>query len=178
VNRELNLLFPLDTFYAERGIRLPSVTRIGGYEMPDPYRKLLVGEHDMTPTLESFHGGQIELRVLDHHVGEGTYSRLVDLVVIDTGKVVEFGAIVIHLQHFPKHARELILEEHCPLGSILAQERVEHASCPQAFLRVESDTLINEALGLTGDRSLYGRRNYLLAKDDRVLADIIEILPP
>jgi hypothetical protein len=72
----------------------------------------------------------------------------------------------------------LVLEGVRPLGSILASEGIAHQSRPSAFIRVQSDAFINDALGLTGAHELYGRRNELTLADNRVLADIVEILPP
>jgi hypothetical protein len=64
------------------------------------------------------------------------------------------------------------------LGSILALHHLYHTSHPQAFLRVRSDATVNAALQLEGEAQLYGRRNSLRTVDGRILADIVEILPP
>jgi hypothetical protein len=91
---------------------------------------------------------------------------------------VEFGAIRIHLGLFSAAARGQILQEQWPLGHILRDYAIPHASRPSAFLRVASDPLINGVLNLTGAHVLYGRRNTLFDKADRPLAEIVEILPP
>ena len=57
----LPFVYPLDEFYARTGLILPKIERLRGEQVPEPYRKLLVHEHDMTPTLESFHGADIHL---------------------------------------------------------------------------------------------------------------------
>jgi chorismate-pyruvate lyase len=131
----------------------------------------------MTPTLEAFHGERIHLRVLGRWQEGDTYRREVALVLNGREQPVEFGAIVINLQHFPPAAREEILEGYRPLGTILATHNIERVSRPQAFLRVTSDDVMNEALQLDGTRVLYGRRNVLLDANGNVLADVVEILP-
>jgi chorismate-pyruvate lyase len=146
--------------------------------VPEPYHRLLVGNHDMTPTLEAFHGQRLNVRVLDRQHEADTYRRLVLLTLADSGRAVEFGAIVIDLSCLTPTARQLVLAGGRPLGSILADEDIVHASQPRAFVRVGPDPFINDALGVPGDRSLYGRRNVLTVPGNRVLADIIEILPP
>jgi chorismate-pyruvate lyase len=156
---------------------LPDVTAVAADDVPEPYHRLLVGNHDMTPTLEAYYGRRLNLRVLERKQEGDTYSRLVVLTLADSGRAVEFGAIVINLGCFPEAARQLVLAGERPLGSVLAAERIPHASQPRAFVRVSADAFINEALGLTGERPLYGRRNMLTLADGRVLADIIEILP-
>src|SRR5262245_25092051 len=73
----LNLLHPLDQFLARAGLPLPPVAEVLPDAMPEPYRSLLVGHHDMTPTLEAFHGGRLDLRVLDRQHDGDAYRRLV-----------------------------------------------------------------------------------------------------
>ena len=46
-------LYPLDAFYAASGLPAPTFTMIDGGDMPQPYRKLLVHDDGMTPTLEA-----------------------------------------------------------------------------------------------------------------------------
>ena len=91
---------------------------------------------------------------------------------------VEFGAIVIHLQHFPPPAREAILEGRRPLGTILHDHGIAHQSRPLSFIRVTSDSVMNEALHLPESQALYGRRNVIRDGDGNELANIVEILPP
>lgn len=173
----LNLAYPLDTFYLPAGRPLPQFERVAGTDVPQPYHHLLVGEHDMTPTLEEFHGGRIGIEVIERIVHGDDYSRLVVLLLPD-GTPVEFGAIVIYLDRLPEAGRAEVLEGRTPLGTVLAHFSVVHASCPQAFVRVQPDSLMSRVLRLADDRPLYGRRNVLLTADHRVLADILEILPP
>ena len=62
----VDLLYPLNEFYAEAGLALPSATRINGREMPEPYRRLLVHDRDMTPTMEAAYDRKMNLRVLKY----------------------------------------------------------------------------------------------------------------
>ena len=175
---DLKPLFPLDEFYAEEGRPLPPVSLVAGSDVPLPYGALLVGDHDMTPTLEAFHGETIEIRVIERKLSADSLARIVVLLLEDSGKPVEFGAIIIHLDLFPPEARDRILEGHMPLGTILATYHVNHLSCPRGFIRVQSDSVMEEALSLSGRCMLYGRRNVLLTPQNEILAEIVEILPP
>jgi chorismate-pyruvate lyase len=175
---EPKLLYPLDEFYRSEGRPLPPVDRARGEDVPEPYHHLLVHDHDMTPTLEAFHGERIHLRLLQRKVEVGALWREVVLTLNDSRRPVEFGAIVIYLDRFPEAAREAILAGRTPLGTILAEHRIEHDSAPRAFLRVEADALIADALATEACEQLYGRRNVLSAPDGSILADILEILPP
>lgn len=177
MSQAIRLLYPLDEFYDRAGLVVPPVSEVRGTDVPEPYRRLLVHDHDMTPTLEAFHGERIHLRVIGRRLDGESLSRLVVLTTNETERPVEFGAIVIHVDEFPPAARDLILECRCPLGTILADFSVEHVSRPRAFLRLDSDPLIKGAMELTGRQPLYGRRNVLSTPGGRVLADVVEILP-
>src|SRR5947209_1447873 len=131
--REAALLYPLDRFYTAAGLALPPVHEVEGSDVPEPCRQLLVHDRDMTPTLEAFHGERIHLRVLARQLDGDAYARQVVLTLNGSARPVEFGAIVIHLQHFPPAAREQILEGRRPLGTILHDHRIAHQSRPLSF---------------------------------------------
>lgn len=170
--------YPLDEFYARSGLTLPPLDQIDGGAMPEPYKSLLVHDRDMTSTLENFHGAGVHLRLLGRENRGEDYFREVLLVLDGSEKPVEFGAIQIHLARFPEPARRQILEERYPLGHVIKDHNIPFLSRPQAFLRIASDKLINELLGLHGAHVLYGRRNTLLTPAGDSLAEIVEILPP
>jgi chorismate-pyruvate lyase len=172
------LLYPLDEFYRRAGLVIPPAALVEGADVPEPYRSLLVHDRDMTPTLEKFHAERIHLRTIGRRLDGDALSRLVVLTTSESGKPVEFGAIVIHLEQFPAEARPVILECRVPLGTILAEYSIEHYSRPTAFLRVSADPLINGSLATAGTEPLYGRRNVLKTPAGHALADVIEILPP
>lgn len=170
--------FPLDDFYAQAGLPLPRIERVDGADVPEPYKKLLVHNEDMTPTLEAHYGKKIHLNVLRRQQRDGFYFREVVLLLDETDEAVEFGAIKINLSLFKPAARQMILEERAPLGRILAQFQVPHQSRPKAFLRVQSDDLIGAALRLDGVQWLFGRRNTISDPQQIPMAEIVEILPP
>lgn len=178
VNQARDLFFPLDQFYQADHLSFPLIERIDGADMPQPFRRLLVHQGDMTPTLEAYHGSRISLRLFDKKVTREHISRRVALVLDSNRTAVEFGAITIHLRRFSEVARRHVLECHRPLGTIVNEDGIEHYSRPIAFFRVMSDDLINETLGLTDPRWLYGRQNVIYTPDNERLAEVIEILPP
>jgi hypothetical protein len=172
------IAYSLDDFYARAARPLPRIVAVNGAEVPEPYRTLLVHDSDMTPTLEKFHDDEIHLRILRSEQRDDAYYREVALLLEKTDVPVEFGAIRINLNLFPAAARKAILGEHLPLGTVLREFKIKHSSRPKAFLKIESDDFVNEALGLKGPHTLYGRRNTLFDSQQRPLAEIVEILPP
>jgi len=172
------IAYPLDDFYARAGRTLPEISAVNGADVPEPYRTLLVHDTDMTPTLEKFHGEEIHLRVIFSEKRDGAYYRESVLLLNDSKTAVEFGAIKINVYLFPPAAQKAILEEHMPLGTVLREFKVKHTSRPKAFLKIQADDFVNDALGLKGRQILFGRRNTLSDMQQRPLAEIVEILPP
>lgn len=171
-------LFPLEELYALRGQPMPAIDPLPAREMPEPCRSLLAHENDMTSTLENFYGQRLEVVVLGRRMAGREYFREVLLRLGPAGRRVAYGAIRIILDLLPEGPRRQILLECQPFGRILTEWGVEFTSHPQAYLRVASDDFINHALDLAGSQCLYGRRNRLLDRWERPLAEIVEILPP
>jgi len=178
IDTTLDLLYPLNEFYEEAGVALPSATRIHGREMPEPYRRLLVHDRDMTPTLEAAYDRKMNLRVLKYALDHEVFSRQIVLICEGSESPVVFGAIKIYLDEFPAAARDLVIERKLPLGTILESQAIRHFSRPDAFFEVQADPVICHALGITGPAKLYGRRNVLGNSTGRKLAQVLEILPP
>ena len=146
--------------------------------MPEPYRRLLVHDRDMTPTLEAAHGREIRLRVIQREVENGQVNRTVVLTLDDDETAVEVGAIRIFMAHLPPAVRESVLGHRAPFGAILARHDVAHYSRPIAYFEIIPDSVIRYALGINGVPALYGRRNTIWDSSDHTLAEVVEILPP
>jgi chorismate-pyruvate lyase len=174
----LPFVYPLDDFYARAGLPLPNIERIQGEDIPEPYRSLLAHDHDMTPTLEKFHGSDIHLKILKREQRGDFYFREVVLQLDGSEIPVEFGANKVSLVLFPPKARQLILEERVPLGRVLRECEITHTTHAKAFFRVASDELISSVLSLNAPAPLYGRRATIFDAQKRPLSEIVEILPP
>lgn len=173
-----DLLYPLTLFCQNGGHPLPSCESIEGSAMPQPYRDLLVHCGDMTSRLEAFHHGQIVIEVLHHEHTPETYRREVVLRVESSGLAVEYGAIEIELSAFEGELRQLILEEHLPLGGLLNRFGIRYRSEPKAFIRLGADAVMQRVFEMPTAREFFGRCNVLLGEHDRVLARIVEVLRP
>ena len=172
-----HLLTPLDTFYDPANAPLPEAVFLDPEQVPEPYRRLLCHNSDMTPTLEEAYGETIHLHVLDYSLRDRVVSRRVVLVLEDNETPVEMGAIEIHLEPLPAPARAEIRERHKPFGAILRDYEIPHSSRPTAFFRITPDGMIRSALQVKAAKSLYGRQNILRAANGQTLARVVEILP-
>lgn len=175
---ETELLYPLTLFRRNGGRALPSFELVEGDAIPEPYRKLLVHNGDMTSRLEKFHEGNIVLEVLHREHTETAYRREVVLHVEKNGLPVEYGAIEIQLDAFDPQLREKIVEGRLPLGGLLNRYDINYRSRPKAFFRLGSDAEMNTLFNTTGAHVFYGRSNELLGEGDRLLARIVEVLRP
>lgn len=174
----LDLLYPLSEFFNPGESAPLAELESGGGRMPEPFRSLLVHDTDMTSTLEDYHGEKLELRLVDKmHHGTDLFRQVV-LMGKSSGRPREFGAIRIDLSHFEPEARQRILEERQPLGSVLAEFEVIYSSHPRLFFHVTADARMQEIFCLEGARLLYGRQNILATPDGAPLAEVVEILPP
>ena len=171
-------VFPLDEFYTHAGMPMPRIEQVAGGDVPEPYKSLLVHFNDMTPTLAAHHQSSIYIDVLRSERRGDFYFREVVLRLDRDNKPVEFGANRVCLPRLPKDARQLILDEHIPLGQILHQCAVPHRSFPKCFIRVEADDFIDRAFGLEGRPTLYGRQARILNPRGQAISEIVEILPP
>lgn len=178
VHRIADLMFPLDEFYADHGDALPQVEALETADIPTPYRDLLVHDRDMTSTLAQYFDEAVCLRLLDVRREESWLRRQVVLLGEQTGRAVEFGAIRIDLSSFTPEAVADIVQCRRPLGSILHDYGVGHVCRPSAFFRFESDPTTRSVFQLTGVTTLYGRHTMVYDRDERLLAEVVEILPP
>lgn len=176
--RRAQAIFPLNEFYARAGLALPRFEVISGEAVPEPWRRLLVHDRDMTPTLEAHHGEEIHIEVLGREHRANEYFREVILRLDSDDRAVEFGANCINLARLPALVQRLVLQEQLPLGHLLRAHDFPHSGRPSAFFRVEADAIIRRAFGLTESTVLYGRRNTLRDRDGRPFSDVVEILPP
>jgi len=175
---ETDLLFPLSTFEGVRGQRATAAEAIPPEAAPEPYHGLLVHERDMTGTLEDFFGQPMVLRVLQKRIEGDLLFRQVLLQGQHDGRTAEFGAIRIDLACFDGEARQRVEASQQPLGGILRAFGLPYISKPSAYLKVDADVFVREALGAGIDTPLFGRRNTLTTPDGRTMARIIEVLPP
>ncbi len=147
-------------------------------QLPEPYRRLLVHENDMTGTLERYQGQAMVLRVAEKIVTPREVMRQVELVGEQDQTVAEFGAIRIHLDCFDEEPRRLVLEGRRPLGGILTSFSIGFVSRPGIFFRIRPHRTIQTSLGPARDGWLYGRCNQLFTSAGASIADAVEILPP
>ena len=80
MSHNLDPLYPLSEIYLKMGFNLPLVYPINEKDVPEPYKRLLVHERDMTSTLEAAFNQNIYLKVLQKSMKENILIRQVLLL--------------------------------------------------------------------------------------------------
>lgn len=172
-----DVLYPLSCFVCDASKGVTRARILEAEELPEPYRTLLAHDRDMTGTLETYFNQPMSLRVHVKKIEGDALYRQVTLFGAEDGRPAEFGAIRIDLSCFDGETRDLVAECQVPLGRVLREHDVAYVSNPSAYLEVDPDEMLCEALNVTHG-PLYGRKNELTMPDGRAIAQIIEILPP
>jgi hypothetical protein len=170
------ILYPLDIVYTWAGVALPKAKAISAYDVPLPYRSLLVHESDMTLALEQHFGGRMALRVLSTFQRNEWYFRRVLLVQEYSGRPVEMGAIRMNLNVFTKRTRTHILRNEVPLGRLLRDHRFDFKSQAKVFMAVTPNSEMMGVFWMREQRTLYARKTEVVSKGHKI-GDIVEVLP-
>ena len=134
-----------------------SYNLVPGDEVPAPYHDLLVHEHHMTLSVEEYHGGSVDVRVMEYRQDGDHYSRKILLVHQATGKIVQFGIVRIDLGQTSPEVRAALLERKTPVGRILIEHDVMRRIEPTAFVSIDAGPEQMAWFGESGEGVLYGR---------------------
>ncbi len=152
-------------------------TVIPGDEVPAPYHDLLVHEHHMTVTVEAYHGGPVDVRVLEWRQDGSHYARKILLVLRSTGKVVQFGIVRIDLDRTTPEVRAALLARQTPVGRILIQHDVLRRIEPTAFVRIDAGPEQMAWFGQAEPAVLYGRLA-IIHFNNKPAVELLEVVCP
>ncbi len=160
-----------------------AITAVGNFstvadsEMPAAYRQLLAHEHHMTVTVEKFHGGPVDVQVLDKVVGKEHYARKILLTRRSDEHVVQFGIMRVHLWHLPADVCEEIVNEQTPLGRILIEHDVMRKIHLHRLWRVEPGSGLQHHFGVDHSNVTYGRTATIECNGEPAI-ELLEIVAP
>lgn len=113
----------VDLFY-DKPLKLGRFAEVDGAEMPVDYRGLLDHHSHMTVTVEKFHGGLVDVEVVDVHESPTHYSRKILLRRQSDGQVVQFGIVRLNLSFLADDVQREIRKQETPLGRVLIENDV------------------------------------------------------
>lgn len=143
--------------------------------MPESYRQLLVHTDHMTTQLEAYHGGPMELGVLEYRHQDDIYTRKILLTLAGTDRVVEFGIVRLDLRHTPDAVREKIISRSVPLGAILIEHDLLRRIEPKWYLRFAGPYPQCEYFDSDAAAPVFGRIG-LIHCDGKPAIELLEIV--
>jgi len=172
-----NRLDPLVRLFYNDRAELGGFSAVSAEAMPREYRQLLAHEHHMTVTVEKFHGGPVDVRVLDKVVTKEHYARKILLACQRDKTVVQYGIMRIHLSDLPAEVCDEILSEQMPLGRILIEHDVMRTIHLHSLWRVELGKDLQDHFGAEGPVVTYGRTATIECNGEPAI-ELLEIVAP
>ena len=167
----LTRLFPDGLPLAAHAEHIPSALT------PEPYKSLLVHEHHMTVTMESYHGCSVDVRILDRKLEGDDYCRKILLLKSGTDTVVQYGIVRLHLQFVSPAVRDEILAGDIPLGRVLIKHDVLRQIDLGAILKISPGPELIKHFRCQPGEITY-RRLATIFCDQKPAIDLLEVSAP
>lgn len=168
---ELTGLFPGGEPLIQKAEHVPSALT------PEPYKSMLVHEHHMTVTMETYHRSRVEVRVLDRRTVGESYCRKILLVKEGTDDVVQFGIVRFNFDYVTPAVKQAILSEQIPLGRVLIDHNVLRHIDLGAILRITAGPGLAAIMPIEVGGVTYGRMATIFCNHQPAV-DLLEISSP
>ncbi len=144
---------------------------------PEPYHRMLVHEHHMTISMESFHDCTVDVEVMASRFEDGLYLRKIRLHKSGTKNAIQFGYVRFNLDYVTEKVRAEILAEKTPLGRVLIQHNVFRHVDLGAILRFTAGPGMAEYLNMNAGQTTYGRLATIFCNGVPAI-DLLEVSSP
>ena len=138
---------------------------------------MLVHEHHMTVTMESYHGTSVDVRVLDQKLIDDMYCRKILLLKSGTDEVVQFGIVRFNFQYVTIEVRDQILGGDIPLGRVLINHNVLRHIDLGAIVKLTAGPGLANHLPMKEGATTYGRLATIFC-NHRPAVDLLEVSAP
>jgi hypothetical protein len=144
---------------------------------PEPYHRMLVHEHHMTISMESYHDCTVDVEVMASRFEDGLYLRKIRLHKSGTRDAIQFGYVRFNLDFVTDKVRAEILSEKIPLGRVLIQHNVFRHVDLGAILRFTAGPGMAEYLQMDVGQTTYGRLATIFCNGSPAI-DLLEVSSP
>lgn len=144
---------------------------------PEPYHRMLVHEHHMTISMESYHDCTVDVEVMASRFEDGLYLRKIRLHKSGTRDAIQFGYVRFNLDFVTEKVRAEILSEKIPLGRVLIQHNVFRHVDLGAILRFTAGFGMAEYLQMDVGQTTYGRLATIFCNGSPAI-DLLEVSSP
>ena len=162
-------LFPNESPLIAHAEHIPSAST------PEPYKSMLVHDHHMTITMESYHHSKVDVQILDRSHTGNNYNRKILLLKTGTDQGVQFGIVRFNFEYVTQAVRDEIVAGQIPLGRVLINHNVLRQIDLGAILAINPGPQLAGYFG--SDQLTYGRLATIFC-NGRPAVDLLEITAP
>ncbi|MGD9722777.1 MAG: hypothetical protein AB7O59_15695 [Pirellulales bacterium] len=163
-------------FYA-RPEELGKFEEVDWHTLARDYRMLLAHDSHMTVTVERFHNGPVDVRVLETKIDGDRYARKILLARQSDGVVVQFGIMRLDFSAVSPEVRREIESERTPLGRILIQHNLLTRVHLRKVWQVTPGDDLRRHFQLPPGTITYGR-TAVIHLDGEPAVELLEIVTP
>lgn len=174
VTPDLDTLIAL--FYSNPD-QLGQFEEVDSRDLARDYRMLLAHDSHMTVTVERFHNGPVDVRVLESRLVGDHYSRKILLARQSDGAVVQFGIMRLDFRCVTPEVRREIESRQTPLGRILIEHNVLREVHLTRLYKVTPGEDLQRLFALAPGQVTYGR-TAIIHFDGEPAVELIEIVTP
>ena len=174
VSPDLDALVRL--FYDEPA-ELGQFEELDWHDLKRDYRMLLAHDSHMTVTVERFHNGAVDVRVLATKIEGDHYARKILLARQSDGVVVQFGIMRLDFATVSDAVRREVESRRTPLGRILIQHKVHTKVSFRKVFRVTPGDELRGHFQLAPGEITYGR-TAVIHLDGEPAVELLEIVAP
>ncbi|REK12318.1 MAG: hypothetical protein DWQ37_12190 [Planctomycetota bacterium] len=170
----------LDTLVAlfyPQGAELGHFDEVDSHDLARDYRMLLAHDSHMTVTVERFHNGPVDVRVLETNITDTHYARKILLTRQSDGQVVQFGIMRLDVSCVTPKVRREIESQQTPLGRILIENNVLREVHLTRLYKVTPGPDLEKMFGIEPGQTTYGR-TAIIHFDGEPAVELLEIVAP
>jgi chorismate-pyruvate lyase len=170
----------LDTLvglFYERPELLGRFEEVDSHDLSRDYRMLLAHDGHMTVTVERFHNGPVDLRVLETKITRTHYARKVLLARASDGEVVQYGIMRLDFSCVSPEVRREVESQKTPLGRILIAHNVLREVHLTRLYKVTPGEELRKLFNLSPGQVTFGR-TAVIHFDGEPAVELLEIVTP
>ncbi len=167
----------LVTLFYPRPEQLGHFETVDSHDLARDYRMLLAHDSHMTVTVERFHNGPVDVRVLETQLTGNHYARKILLVRQSDAAVVQFGIMRLDFACVSPEVRREVESQSTPLGRILIEHNVLRKVHLTKLWRVTPGEDLRRHFNVAADAVTYGR-TAIIECDGEPAVELLEIVAP
>jgi chorismate-pyruvate lyase len=167
----------LVTLFYPRPEQLGHFETVDSHDLARDYRMLLAHDSHMTVTVERFHNGPVDVRVLETKVTGSHYARKILLARQSDGAVVQFGIMRLDFSAVSPEVRREVESQSVPLGRILIEHNVLREVHLTKLWKVTPGDDLRRLFNLPSGQITYGR-TAVIHFDGEPAVELLEIVTP